>query len=69
MDTQYLEVWQSQIPPCFSRVSRISSLLSNRAVDYKNKKSLSKQSKTQEILRKVYFCFQTHKIIYMSLTI
>ena len=30
----YLEVWQSQIPPCFSKVSRISSLLSNLSVDY-----------------------------------
>ena len=29
----YLDVWQSQIPPCSSNVSRISSLLSNRSVD------------------------------------
>lgn len=36
-DTAYmvvsLEVWQSQMPPCFSKVSKISSLLANRSVD------------------------------------
>lgn len=29
----YLDVWQSQIPPCFSSVRRISSLLPYCAVD------------------------------------
>lgn len=29
----YLDVWQSQIPPCFSNVRRISSLLPYCAVD------------------------------------
>lgn len=30
---KYLDVWQSQIPPCFSNVRRISSLLPYCAVD------------------------------------